>query len=242
MLRTIIDLAPNDVEAKLKLARLMLYGGSADQALALVKDLDDTGHANVAALKATIFFKLNDSLNALREAQTALKIDPNNFEALMVTAADRLKNGDAQGALQILDSGPASNDKDLGVQLFKIKIFEQLGDLPQVEALLQKLIAVISEGSWFSQATREVLYRSTSLETMPKRSCRAIIALDPKNSDAVLDLVRFLYTTKGPAAARAETCITHQRWWRRVSISDGHGGVRLQRGSAPPTASSCCKP
>ena len=203
VLRTILDLTPNDIETKLKLARLMLYGGSADQALALVKDLDDAGHANVAALKATIFFKLNDSTSALREAQAALKIDPTNFEALIVTAADRLKNGDAQGALQILDSGPASNDKDLGVQLFKIKIFEQLGNLPQVEALLEKLIELYPQEVGF----RKQLVRFYIGQNRPndaENELRAIIALDPKNSGAVLDLIRFLYTTKGPAAARAE--------------------------------------
>jgi cellulose synthase operon protein C len=203
VLRTIIDLAPSDVEARLKLARLVLYGGSADQALELVKDLDDTGNANVAALKATIFFKLNDNPSALREAQIALKIDPKNFEALMVTAADRLKNGDAQGALQLLDSGSVSSVNDLGVQIFKIKIFEQLGDLPQVESLLQKLIELYPKEVAFRQQLVK-FYIDQNRQDDAENELRAIIALDPKNSSDVLDLIRFLYTTKGPAAARAE--------------------------------------
>lgn len=203
VLRTIIDLAPNDLDAKLKLARLLLYAGSADQALAVVKDLDDTDDVNVAALKAVLFFKLNDSLNAVREAQIALKIEPNNLEALMVTAADRLKNGDAQGALEILDSGPVSSGSDLGVQLFKVKIFEQLGDLPQVEALLRKLIELYPKEVAFRKQLVK-FYMDQHRASDAEDQLRAIIALDPKNSDAVLDLVRFLFITKGPAAARAE--------------------------------------
>jgi cellulose synthase operon protein C len=203
VLRTIIDLAPNDTDARLKLARLLLYAGSADQAFAVVKDLDDTGDVNVAALKAALFFKLNDSLNAVREAQIALKSDPNNLEALMVTAADRLKNGDAQGALQILDSGPVSSGNDLGVQLFKARIFEQLGDLPQVVALLQKLTELYPKEVTFRKQLVK-FYMDQHRANDAENELRAIIALDPKNSDAVLDLVRFLFTTKGPAAARTE--------------------------------------
>ncbi len=65
----------------------------------------------------------------MREAQSAFKIDPTNLEAMMVLAADRLDNNDPKAALQILDSDPVAREKDIGVQLFKIKIFEKLGDL-----------------------------------------------------------------------------------------------------------------
>ncbi len=117
ILRTIVELDPKDVETKLKLARLMLYGGAADQALKLVNGIDQAGNSNaeVFALKAAIFFKLKDNTSAVQQAEAALKIDPANVDAMMVLAADRLENGDPKAALQILDSDPVAHQNDLGV-------------------------------------------------------------------------------------------------------------------------------
>ena len=99
ILGTIVELDPKDVETKLKLARLQLLSGATDEALKLVNSVDegDNGNANLLALKAVIFYKLKDSSGAVREAQTALKVDPGNVDAMIVLAADRLANGDAKG-------------------------------------------------------------------------------------------------------------------------------------------------
>jgi tetratricopeptide (TPR) repeat protein len=203
VLRTIVELDPKDADSKLKLARLLLYGGAADQALKLASDLDETGNANVLALKAEIFYKLKDSSGAVREAQAALKIDPSNVGAMMVLAADRLDNGDPKAALQILDSDPVAHANDLGVQLFKIKIFEQLGDQPQIESQLQKLVALYPQEPAFRQQLVK-FYIGQHRSNDAENELRAIAAADPKNTGAVLDLVRFLYATKSLAAARTE--------------------------------------
>jgi tetratricopeptide (TPR) repeat protein len=205
ILRTIVELDPKDVGTTLKLARLMLLSGAADEALKLVNGLDegDNGNANVLALKAAIFYKLKDSSGAVREAQAALKIDPGNVDAMMVLAADRLANGDAKGALHILDSDPVQHEKDLGVQLFKIKIFEQLGDLPEVESLLRKLSELYPQEIAFRKQLIK-FYIDQHRQDDAEKEVRAIAAADPKNSGAGLDLIRFLYAVRGPVPARQE--------------------------------------
>ena len=202
-LRRIVELDPKDIDTKLKLARLMLYGNATDQALKLVNEIDATNNANVLALRAAISFKLKDIPSALRDAQAALKIDPKNVDATMILAADRLQNGDAKGALQIINGNVAADDKNLSVQLFKIRIFEQLNDQPQIEATLQKLVALYPQEPAFRQQLVKFYVNQHRLDDA-ENQLRAIIAANPKNSAAVLDLVRFLYSTKGPAAARAE--------------------------------------
>ena len=200
-----MELDPKDVETKLKLARLTLLGGATDEALTLVNSLDEggNGNANVLALKALVFYKLKDISGAVRVAQTALKIDPGNVDAMMVLAADRLANGDARGALQILNAAPAQHVTDLGVQLFKIKIFEQLGDLPQVESLLQKLTELYPQEVAFRKQLIK-FYIDQHRQDDAERELRAIATADPKNSQAGLDLIRFLYTARGPVLARQE--------------------------------------
>src|SRR5258708_29559893 len=96
--RTIVELNPNDVSARLKLGKLLLLAGSSEEALGLVNagiELDN-GNADIHALKAAISFKLDDRAEAVREAQTAIVLDPANADALMVLAVGRLARGDAK--------------------------------------------------------------------------------------------------------------------------------------------------
>ncbi len=205
ILRTIVELDPKDVETRLKLARLMLLGGATDEALKLVNGLDEAGNENasVLALKAAISYKLKDNASAVRQAQEALKIDPGSVDAMMVIAADRLANGDPKGALEVIDSSPVDHAKDLGVQLFKLRIFEQLGDLSQVEALLRKLTELYPKEVAFRKQLIK-FYIDQHRQDDAEKEVRAIAAADPGNPEAQLDLIRFLYGVKGPAVARQE--------------------------------------
>ena len=163
----------------------------------------DSLNASALALRAAILFKLDDRLGAVREAQTALEINPRSAEAMVVLAADRLARGDTAGALQILDREPAAHVKDLGIQLFKIKIFEQTGDLQQVEALLRKLIELYPEQPVFRRQLIK-LYVDQKRPDDAEKELRATAAANPTNIEAGLDVVRFLHATKGPTAARQE--------------------------------------
>ena len=205
VLRSIVDLDPKDAASKLKLARLMLFGGAADEALKLVNSIDSTNgpDANALALKAAIFYRLKDHDSATREAQSALKINPSNVDALIVLAAVRLANGDANGALQMLNNEAVAHDNDVGVQLFKIKVFEQLGDSPQIEAVLQKLVELYPQEVAFRKQLVRFYINQHRLDDAEKQ-LRQIAAADPKNSAAQLDVIRFVFATKGPATARAE--------------------------------------
>src|SRR6202165_4571305 len=85
-MRTIVELTPNDVSARLKLGKLLLLAGSSDEAprVPTAGMGVDNRNADVHALKAAISFKLDDHAEAAREARTALELDPTNADALMV--------------------------------------------------------------------------------------------------------------------------------------------------------------
>jgi thioredoxin-like negative regulator of GroEL len=70
-LRRIVELDPNDLDARLKLARIMVTGGAAEAALKMldVAKEGDTPNANLHALRAAALAGTKDPAGALKEAQ-----------------------------------------------------------------------------------------------------------------------------------------------------------------------------
>lgn len=205
ILQTIVDLNPKDTETKLKLAKMLLVAGASDDAAKLVSAIDDGSNSNpnLLALKALIAYRKQDRPAAVSQAQAALAIDQHNVDAMMVLAADRLENGDPKQALNILERNSGEHADELGVQLFKIKIFEQLHDLPEVEALLKRLIEFYPEELAFRRQLVSFYVGQHQLDDAESQ-LRAIVAADPANAEAELDLVRFLYRFRNPKQARQE--------------------------------------
>jgi tetratricopeptide (TPR) repeat protein len=209
VLHNILELDPGDMTDRLKLGRLLLAGGAVDDALKLVNDVKepDSQNAELLALKAAILFKLKDFDGALSEAQAALKIDPANKSAMLVIAANDVAHGDTKAALDVLNSElnseTTSQKVDVAVELFKLQILEKSQDLKSAEALLQKLIALNPKDvSFKKELIRLYLFQHRNDDA--EKEQRAVVAMEPGNAEAQLDLVRLLNTTKGAAAAEQE--------------------------------------
>jgi len=86
-----VELDPKDLEARVKLARMMLGGGAPDTAKRLIENAtdNDRAYAPLHALKAGILARENDATAAIQEAQRALEIDPQNVDANLLVAAKR---------------------------------------------------------------------------------------------------------------------------------------------------------
>jgi cellulose synthase operon protein C len=209
-LRTIVELAPNDVSARLKLGKLLLLAGSSDEALRLASvgiELDDR-NADLHALKAAISFKLDDRATAIREAQAAIKLNAGNTDALMVLAIDRLGRGDAKGALSLLNDVSVASAKDvendLGLQLLKIKLFGQTGDFKSAEETLKRLVDINPQEPGYRKLLINFYVEQRRTDDA-ENELRTLAAANPGDSSAALDVVKFLYTIKkDPAAARRE--------------------------------------
>src|SRR5882757_4244114 len=204
-LRRIVELDGNDLDARLKLARIVLAGGAGEAALKVIDAANEGDRPNAAlhALKAMILAKTNDVSGAVHEAQRALEIDPKNVEASVLMAAKKLSDGDAAGALQLLNSVPADPKYDTQITLLKIQAFARRNDLPQAGTLLQGLIAQHpDERAYRNQLIQ--LYIAQKRFDDAEKELRSTASASPTDSKPVLELVRFLISVKGAAAGRDE--------------------------------------
>ena len=97
----------------------------------------------------------------------------------------------------------SAHANDLGIQIYKLKVFEQLADTSQIETTLRKLLTLHPEEAVFRKQLIKFYIDQHRLGDA-EAELRAAAQSNIKNSDAELDLVRFLYKVKGYAVAHQE--------------------------------------
>jgi tetratricopeptide (TPR) repeat protein len=111
--------------------------------------------------------------------------------------------GNFSSALGILEKLPAAHQDDLGVTLLKLNIYNRMGNLPQVESLLRKLIVQRPEIPAFRTQLINFLVANKRQDDAIKE-LRAAISANPADPNAEFELVSLLNSVKGADAARAE--------------------------------------
>ena len=98
-----------------------------------------------------------DPAGALKEAQRAMEIDPNNVDAVGYVAARKASEGDPDGALKLLaDLHPDPKD-ETRITVEQIQILLRKGDLKSAEPLLRRLIA---------QDPKQTAYRNQLIQVL----------------------------------------------------------------------------
>jgi cellulose synthase operon protein C len=205
-LRRLVELDPKDLEARVKLARIMFGGGAPDAAKRLIEVANDNDrpYAPLHALRASILARENDAAAAIREAQRALDIDPQNVDANLLVAAKKASDGDVDGALAQLARSSTSDPSDqMRLSLEKIQILVRKGDTAQAEGLLRKLITDHPKDDRL-HAQLVQLYLSSKRFDDAERELRSIAVAAPSDTRSGMNLVRFLLATKGAKSARDE--------------------------------------
>jgi cellulose synthase operon protein C len=224
--KAITEHDPSDVETRMRYARLMLIGAALDESLKSVNAVleRDQRHASALALKAAILLKLNDVKGAIENATASLASQPDGIEPLIVLAAERHGREDAQGALAVLSRVPPSQVENVSVQLFKVKIYEKLGDTAQMEKILRRLADVNANVPAY-RAQLIQFYVAQKRNDDAEKELRAIATGNPSDHEAGLNLVRFLASTKGLAAAQQELVArinSGGSFHYRMALADSH--------------------
>jgi cellulose synthase operon protein C len=204
-LRRIVELDPNDMDARLRLGKMLLAGGAPDAALRIVEGGGDSAdhNAGLHALKAAVLLQMRDISGGLLEARKAMELDAGDVDAAIMLASERLSKGDVDGAMRMLSAPSVALKNDSQVEQIRAQIFAQKGDLIQAEVILHKLI----EKKPQDIALRGQLVRTYVAQRRlddAENELRAIAAANPENTAAELEVVRFLSGVKGATVAREE--------------------------------------
>jgi cellulose synthase operon protein C len=200
-----IELDPKNLEALVQIAKLQLAAVQLDKALKNVNTANDIkkDDTDVLALRAAILFRLKDREGARNDAERALALNPDNPDAHAVLAADKMADGNSVAALQFIDRGLAKDQKNLGLLMFKLKIFEDNKDDAKLETVLRQIISSYPD---MKEMRKALLGFLISRKRLPEAETemRSAIAENPNDSERAMELVAFIGTVKGPDAARSE--------------------------------------
>ena len=204
-LNRVIELDQKNVDAHLKLGRLLVAAGQLDKALTIsdtVKALDPE-RPEVMAFRASVLFKLDDRKAAVALAKTVLEKDPKNIDALVVLASERMAAGDAAKAVEYLDVGIEADEKNITLQLIKVRALLELGKPDAVEEILRRLIVLNPDAPSFKYSLAR-FYLAHGKKDKAEAEFRAVVAANPKDVNAKIEVVRFLASVRGSKAATAE--------------------------------------
>ena len=204
-LQRVAELDQKNVEALTKLAKMQLASGQFDLALKNANTANDLkkDDTDILALRAAIFYRLNDKEAARADAERALALNPDNPDALAVLASDQITLGNPTAALRFVERGLSKDPKNLGLLMFKLKIHEDAKDDVKLEASLRQIIAAYPDVKEMRQALLAFLASRNRLADV-ETEMRALLAADPDNAAKALDLVRIVGANKGAAAGRKE--------------------------------------
>ena len=198
LLNTVLINEPEHLQALVKFARLLLVAGQLDKALEK-SDLSmkiNNQDLSVLSLRAAVMLKLDDIPTAVKLAKEVLAKDPLYIDALMILATERLAAGDAVKAIAYLDQGLKKNNKNVSLQLIKIKALENLAQLDLAEDVFKRLINYYPNVTVFNTVLAQFYLKHGRKEDAEK-IYRSIIENNPQDLKAKIKLVQFLNAIKG---------------------------------------------
>lgn len=205
LLRKVLDLDPDHLEANLRFGRILLLAQQLDQALERSnKALElDPNSSSAHSFHAGVLLALEDTSGAIESAKRAMELDNGNVEAISVLAAERIRAGELSEAIALLDKGLETAEQNVTLQLIKIGALAQLEQTDEIETILGQLVEFYPDTVAFRDALVR-FYTGQERYDDAEQELRSIAANDPNNIDARIAVVQYLNQHKSQDAAEEE--------------------------------------
>jgi tetratricopeptide (TPR) repeat protein len=165
-LQRIERLAPEDLDNKIRMARLLLMVGEGANAGEKVDEVlaVDQERADAWLVKATLALQKGDPQGALTEGMKSILIDPDNTDTLTVLAGAQRMMGDEPQAFLLLDEALAKDPSALAARMIRMEMYRQKGEMDKVEADLRYLMENQPDAEEFAIAMAGLLRETGRLE------------------------------------------------------------------------------
>jgi len=200
-----VELDSNHVGAQVRLAKIMLFSGRAEEArektnlvLRLAPENPD-----VWSLQAAVLLRDNKSDEARKSAEKAISLQSGHVEASLVLAVEALGTKDYDKALSFIAASREIHPENVPLLLTKMRVLELKKDKPGIEQAFRELIKIDPDNRQFrTNLTR--FYLSEGKKDKAEAEIRSIADQNPEDTNAKLDIIRYLQSVSGTDVAKAE--------------------------------------
>jgi Flp pilus assembly protein TadD len=200
--QSVVDAAPENLEARADLGHLLVSVRSSDAALKVIepglkKHPDDP---RLLTLRAVARSQLKDIPGALADVTRALQLAPNNEEAIEVRAGLYKQAGDLPGAVALVSGAVANLPKSQPLRQALVELYSDAGEPAKAEQQLHALIELAPGEARYRYQLAMFYARANRLDEA-QRELEGVVKSFPASVDAKLTLVDFLNSRRTPAQA-----------------------------------------
>lgn len=145
--QSVVDDTPGNVEARVGLGRLMIFGGLADKGLAVIQSALDKhpDDATLLTLRAVARLRLKNQAGALVDVDRALVLAPDNEEAVALRAGLYREAGDVAHAKELVANAVRARPDSAEMHDLLARIEVATGETDKAEEQLRTLIRLKPE-------------------------------------------------------------------------------------------------
>lgn len=203
-----IELTPDYVDAKVKLARLYVVVNTQeyiDNAKLLLDEVNkvDPDNSEAALISATIEYKTGNKENAIKDLESIVKNNPNLVDGIGLLSSIYTYNKEYEKAISLLTKGAEDNVDSIAIRISLAKLLAAKNDLQGAEKYLLEAQKIEPENFTLGVALSS-FYTSSGQLDKAEKVLRDEIAKDPEDSKRYLMLVDFLASAKSLKSAEEE--------------------------------------
>ena len=203
----IVDEAPEDLEAHVKLGTYFIFGGAVDRARDYADVALDLGPESAEAhlLDARVRFVEEDKSGARAAVGRALDYDPGLVDAVILEAGLLGDSGDIDGALGVIDAAllHAKLEDSEPLRSFRLQLLQSPGYEHRIESELKSLVNDFPDTDEYRFRLARY-YGSLNRTDEAEAIIREMIQASPDEPNPKLELIALLTAQRGRDAAENE--------------------------------------